>query len=317
MYNTSKRIFDEKRASLIGNAYLERRIGRGKDCMTVLLKENDSANAADKLPDEQVLGQMSLIILAGMDTTAGALARMFYLLGRPENAAVQERLRQEILDAKSRHAQTFGPDDTELTYEELFELPYLDAICRETFRLYPPVTIQPKTCIKETALTLAQPLRLDDGRYVKTIPVAKNQNLFVGIATSNRDRSIWGEDADEWKPERWLSGDSSPPSAHDKENGAGSKVPLVKHVAQAKLAGIYSGMLTFLGGGRSCIGFKFSQLEMKVVTAVLVERFKFELSEQEIAWKLSAILVPVVKGRESGAPSLPLRVTPLTRREQV
>ena len=75
--------------------------------------------------------------------------------------------------------------------------------------------------MKDTTLTLAQPLKLEDGRYVNTIPVAKNQNLFVGIATSNRDRRIWGEDADEWKPERWLS-------------------PLPESVADSKSPGIYS-----------------------------------------------------------------------------
>ena len=68
-----------------------------------------------------------------MDTTASALARLLYLLAQDE--AVQDRLRQEIAAATDRHMQIFGSDDRDLTYEELFGLPFLDAVCRETLRL--------------------------------------------------------------------------------------------------------------------------------------------------------------------------------------
>lgn len=63
-----------------------------------------------------------------MDTTSNALSRILHLLAqKPE---VQERLRQEILEAR-------GGDD--IAYDDLVKLPYLEAVCRETMRLYPPV----------------------------------------------------------------------------------------------------------------------------------------------------------------------------------
>ena len=68
------------------------------------------------------------MILAGMDTTANSLARILQLLA--ENPDVQERLRDEITHA----VEEYGIDNT-LEFDKLMELPYMDAICRETLRV--------------------------------------------------------------------------------------------------------------------------------------------------------------------------------------
>lgn len=59
-----------------------------------------------------------------MDTTSNALSHIIYLLA--EHPSVQEKLREEVTSA-------FDTDD--IPYDELVDLPYLDAICRETLRL--------------------------------------------------------------------------------------------------------------------------------------------------------------------------------------
>ena len=61
-----------------------------------------------------------------MDTTSNALARTLDLLAKHQD--VQDRLRAEILEAIHEH----GPH---LPHDVLTELPYLDAVCRETLRL--------------------------------------------------------------------------------------------------------------------------------------------------------------------------------------
>ena len=61
-----------------------------------------------------------------MDTTSNALARTLDLLA--EHTDVQDKLRAEILEAIREHG-------SELPYDVLTELPYLDAVCRETLRL--------------------------------------------------------------------------------------------------------------------------------------------------------------------------------------
>ena len=64
------------------------------------------------------------LVLAAMDTTSNALARALQLLA--QNPDIQEKLRKEIVDAR---------DGQDLPYDDLVDLPFLDAVCRETLRL--------------------------------------------------------------------------------------------------------------------------------------------------------------------------------------
>ena len=67
------------------------------------------------------------MVLAGMDTTANTLARVLQLLAEHPN--VQDRLREEILETiESEGSST-------VDFDKLLELPYMDAVCRETLRL--------------------------------------------------------------------------------------------------------------------------------------------------------------------------------------
>ena len=73
----------------------------------------------------------STFTFAGQDTTSHALSRALHLLSLHQE--VQTKLRNEIISArKAREGQ-------DLDYDTLMGLPYLDAFCRETLRVYPPV----------------------------------------------------------------------------------------------------------------------------------------------------------------------------------
>ncbi len=63
-------------------------------------------------------------MFAATDTTSNALSRILHLLTTHQD--VQDKLRAEILEAGQ------GQD---IPYDQLVELPYLDAVCRETLRL--------------------------------------------------------------------------------------------------------------------------------------------------------------------------------------
>lgn len=67
----------------------------------------------------------STLTLAGTDTTSNALARVFQLLA--EHRDIQDKLRAELVAAST--------DEADISYDKLHELPYLDAVCRETLRL--------------------------------------------------------------------------------------------------------------------------------------------------------------------------------------
>lgn len=70
----------------------------------------------------------SSLTFAAMDTSSSALSRILYLLA--EHQDVQDKLRSELLEAKKNNG------GEELDYDQIVALPYLDAVCRETLRVY-------------------------------------------------------------------------------------------------------------------------------------------------------------------------------------
>ncbi|KAJ3475173.1 hypothetical protein NLI96_g12014 [Meripilus lineatus] len=278
LYAQSKAIIDGKKAALeSGDEALLQQVGEGKDIMSILLRANMLASEEDKLPEDELLGQMSTLVFAAMDTTSNALSRVLHLLA--QHQSIQDKLRAELTAIDSSE---------DIPYDQLVELPYLDAICRETLRLYPPVGSLTRQAQKDIVMPLTWPIRGVDGKMIHEIFVPKGTNVFTSISASNQNKAIWGEDALKWKPERWLS-------------------PLPEAVSAAHIPGVYSNLMTFNGGGRSCIGFKFSQLEMKVVLADLVKSFRFSEPKAEIVWNCGGIVYPTV-GHESNVPSMPILV---------
>ncbi|TBU46705.1 cytochrome P450 [Dichomitus squalens] len=282
MHRRATEIYREKKALLdTGDEALTLQVGEGRDLMSILLKANTLAAVEDRLSEEELIGQMVTMTFAAMDTTSNALSQILHLLA--QHPDVQTRVRQEILEARHRS------DTRDLSYDELCALPFLDAICRETLRVHPPATFIFREAQRDMILPLSEPIRGLDGTLMTEIPVPKGTVVHVGVLGSNMNRRTWGEDAWEWKPERWLA-------------------PLPEAVAEAHIPGVYSNLMTFIGGGRACIGFKFSQLEMKVVLSLLVSTFVFEVSDKPIAWNISGIRFPTV-GVDGAKPELPLKVS--------
>ncbi|TFY56716.1 hypothetical protein EVJ58_g7467 [Rhodofomes roseus] len=274
----SKGIYsDKKRALEQGDAEIMKQVAQGKDIMSILLRANASADPEDRLSDEDVIAQMSLFIVGGLDTTASALSRALMLLA--ENPERQQKLRQELLKSDACG---------NMPYDELNRLPYLDAVVRETLRVYPPGTIIFRVAGQDAVLPLSEPVHTTDGKTMDAIPVTKGSQYLVGFIGCNMSKGLWGEDALEWKPERWLA-------------------PLPATVIGSRIPGVYSNLMTFSGGKRACIGFKFSEMEIKVVLAVLLSKFTFEPSDKPIVWNVASVWYPTV-GRKSNTPELPLKV---------
>ncbi|KAL4249906.1 hypothetical protein ABKN59_001980 [Abortiporus biennis] len=271
----------KKRSLQAGDDATVHQVGEGRDIMSVLLKANMAASEEDRLPEAEVIGQICSLVFAAADTTSSALTRTLDLLS--EHQEVQEKLRKEIINAYEVSA-------SELTYDELVELPYLDAICRETLRLHAPVSLIFKQAVQDTVMPLSEPVIDIYGQPLSQIPIPKETKVFLGVHASNRNPVLWGDDASEWKPERWLS-------------------PLPKKLTDSRLPGVYSHLLTFSGGGRSCIGFKFSQLEMKVVLATLIRCFKFTPSKDRhnVFWNHARIASPSI-GPGGKQPMMPMNV---------
>ncbi|THU97070.1 cytochrome P450 [Dendrothele bispora CBS 962.96] len=300
----SKEIYEEKKKALAeGDEAVARQLGKGKDIKSILMRLNlNESDPENKLEEDEVYGQMSLVdvlyyseFISSLNKSAqnvnicsdgynfgvqGALVRVLHLLSiRP---TVQDRLRQEVIEARS------GNGDIPY-YDQLVSLPYLEAICRETLRLrvhlcqvVMPMTITfiatvPfPTAQQDMILPLSKPITGVDGTVISEIHVPKDTRILVSILNSNRNPALWGPDALEWKPERWLS-------------------PLPDDLIKAHIPGVYSHLMTFNAGGRSCIGFKFSQLEMKAVLSMLIAKFKFIPSDKTVSWQMNGILTPCAR----------------------
>ncbi|KZT01991.1 cytochrome P450 [Laetiporus sulphureus 93-53] len=265
-----------------GEAIVSQQVGKGKDLMSMLLKANMEADRADKLSKEELLGQMSTFVIGATDTTSSALAQILQYLA--DNPVAQETLRREIVEARK------GGD---MSYEEVIRLPYLDAVIKETLRLNPPGSVIVRQAKRDATVSLSSPIRGVDGKMMHEIVVPKGTFTFVGILALNRSKAIWGEDASEWKPGRWLS-------------------PLPDTVAGSHIPGIFSSIMTFSGGTRACIGFKFAELDMKVLLSVLVESFSFSPSKKPVTWNFATVRFPTV-GEESLKPELPIVVQSVTK----
>ncbi|KAJ7911318.1 cytochrome P450 [Mycena leptocephala] len=245
----------------------------GKDIMSLLVKQNASADSGMHLTDAELVGCTSQIMFAATDTTSSSMNRLFHVLALYPD--VQEKLRAEILGVPEH-----------LDHDTLVALPYLDAVVREVLRLYPPASpVMFREAMTDGVLPLSTPITGVDGKVMNSIPVPKGTQIYIAIAAANHSKDIWGEDALEFKPERW-------------SNGRAESVT-------TKQCGIYGNTLTFLGGGRSCIGVKFAQLEMKVTACVLLRAFKFSSPDPRIKWRKPGIMPSPFVDNE---PSLPIFV---------
>ncbi|KAF9559811.1 cytochrome P450 [Agrocybe pediades] len=211
-------------------------VGDGKDILSHILRTNEEAGKDERLTEAELLGVMSGLAFAATDTTSSSISRTLFLLATHQD--IQDKLRQEIAECKGSLS-----DGEELGYDELLALPYLDAVCRETLRLHSPPSGVMRMSREETILPLSTPIKGVDGSELTEIVVPKNTNIYISILSYNRNPDLWGPDAHEYIPERWLK-------------------PVPDKVAKAQAPGVYSHMMTFSGGGRGCIGFRFAILEM-------------------------------------------------------
>ncbi|KAF8212641.1 cytochrome P450 [Mycena galopus ATCC 62051] len=274
--STATRLVMDRKAA-IESGKLDTNDG-GKDIMTLLVKSNASAQPGMHLTDEELVACTSMILFAATDTTASSMNRMFHVLAMYPD--VQEKLRAEIL-ATPEH----------LDHDALVALPYLDAVVREVVRLYPAVSpVMYREAMDDAVLPLSVPITGVDGKPMHSLSVTKGTTVYIAITAANHNKRIWGEDALEFRPERWT-------------NGKADSVT-------TKMCGIYGNTMSFNGGGRSCIGFKFAQLEMKIVACVLLKAFKFSSPDPRIHWRKAGIIPAPNVDNQPGLPILVERFNP-------
>ncbi|RDX43906.1 cytochrome P450 [Lentinus brumalis] len=255
-----------------------------RDVMSVLVKANNSENARLRLGEEEVLAQMHHLTAAGQETTSSTLSWMLYELAKhPE---YQVRIREEI---RAVRAVVVERGDAAFTPEDLDGMKYTLAAIKETLCFHPIAYHIWHYAAKDDVIPLSDPVTGADGTVISEIPVSAGLPIIISICGYNRLPHVWGDDADQWKPERFFRLDSE---------------------KQVKV-GVYANLMSFSAGVRGCIGWRFALYQLQAVAAELLETFDFALPKDQphIKRAPAAVMVPIIEGKEELGPAMPLRVS--------
>ena len=211
-----------------------------------------------------------------------------------QNPDIQSKLREEVRTIAS-----------EPTYDDFVDpnlLPYLDAVCKEALRMFPPAPRNEKAVEEDDIIPLRQPIRGADGSWIKSIPVKKGQVIHIPLIGINRDGAVFS-DADVFRPTRWLVGRGDATEAKYCTPGEHGIPPA------DQMCGGWSGLFTFSEGPRICVGMKLALFEYKAILTTLIRSFQFHDTGASISIRNFGLLAPRVKGREHEGFNLPVKLT--------
>ncbi|EKG22462.1 Flavodoxin [Macrophomina phaseolina MS6] len=198
------------------------------DLLNTLIHGRDP-QTGEGLSDELIIDELITFLVAGHETTSGLLSFAFYyLLANPSALAAARTEIDTVIGTAA------------ITVEHLAQLPYLNAVLRETLRLQPTAPIYELIPFEDTVI---------GDKY----SVKKGDSLLVILPAVHRDPAVWGTDADVFRPERMLDGDFE-------------KLPK-------------NAWKPFGNGSRACIGRAFAWQEALLVTALLLQNFDCKMAD--------------------------------------
>ncbi|KAJ6761360.1 CYTOCHROME P450 FAMILY 72 PROTEIN [Salix purpurea] len=226
-----------------------------KDLLGLLLQENGVDGRLGKmLTTRELVDECKTFFFGGHETTALALSWTLLLLARhPE---WQNHLREEIRGVTG---------DKEIDFTKLAGLKKMGWVMNEVLRLYSPAPNVQRQARED--------IQVDD------LVIPNGTNMWIDVVAMHHDPKLWGDDVNEFKPERFKD---------DLYGGCKHKM----------------GFLPFGFGGRMCIGRNLTMMEYKIVLTLVLTRFSFSISP---SYSHSPAIVLSLRPSNG----LPLIVTPL------
>lgn len=210
--------------SLVDKIIAERRAhgNQGEEDLLAHMLRGKDPETGEGLDDENIRYQIITFLIAGHETTSGLLSfTLYYLL---KNQDKLEKAYEEVDRVLT---------DPVPSYEQVRQLKYVRMILNESLRLWPTAPAFSVYAKEDTKLV---------GKY----PMKKGNSVNILIPMLHRDPSVWGDDVEEFRPERFKDP---------------SKIPL--HAYKP-----------FGNGQRACIGQQFALQEATLVLGMLLKHFE-------------------------------------------
>ncbi|XP_021848477.2 cytochrome P450 CYP72A219 [Spinacia oleracea] len=215
----------------------------GSNSKEIQQAADNNKKQQDGMSLEEVIDECKLFYLAGQETTSTLLVWTLIFLSKHQDW--QARAREEVCEKFGNNV----PD-----FEGLNHLKTMTMILYEVLRLYPPAMQMTRSIHKDTNLG--------------SLLVPSGAMITLYMHPAHRNQEVWGDDAEEFKPERFAKG-----------------------IAKATKGN--TSFFPFGWGPRICIGEKFAMTEAKMAISMILQRFSFELSPSYVhAPKIIMFLQP-------------------------
>jgi cytochrome P450 len=228
---------------------------RGNNSLLRFLVEARGEDVSTK----QLRDDLMTMLIAGHETTAATLTWALHELSRPEHAGLLQEVRTQV-------REVLGVRDI-LTLDDVKQLPLVRYCLIEALRLYPAPPLLIRRCLKEDRFTAA-------GQFRDGITIRAGQDVMLATWSMHRDKGLWGDDADEYNPMRFLRSAIGSPE-YQAAGWAGFDPARVRGLYPDESSADY-GFVPFGGGGRRCVGDQFAMLESTVLLAMALRDFRFE-----------------------------------------
>ncbi|KAI8711253.1 hypothetical protein NCS52_01501200 [Fusarium sp. LHS14.1] len=203
----------------------------------------EQKSTGQQMSQRDLMNHLMNNLLAGSDTTGISLRSIFYYL-------LHDKSSYKTLQNEIDEADKAGKLSPVITFSESLELEFLQACIKEAMRMHPAVSYPLERVVPPEGVRLC-------GEYLPGGTI-----VGVNAAVIHRNRDIFGQDADTFRPERWLHGNEERIKLMDRHN------------------------LAFGSGARTCIGKNISIMEMSKFVPQVLRQFDLEWASSEPGWRV-------------------------------